>query len=134
MSPEKNQYAYIHIHKDLLDFIDKLVKEKKLVEAGQDLIRLGIITALAIVPNTPLPRKKLAELTRDKGARNFNSIDIDKEGTISFLIENYTEEQDVQTYRKMELLANKGLALIKDKYLDENYLIKWKELEKKIKS
>ena len=76
----------------------------------------------------------MAELKRDKGARNFNVKEIDKEGTISFLIEKYTEEEDVQASRKMELLANKGLQLIKDNYLDESYLIKWQELEKKIKS
>ena len=49
------------------------------------------------------------------------------------MIDKFTEEEDVPTSRKMEFLADKGLQLIKDKFLDETYLISWQELEKEIK-
>jgi hypothetical protein len=129
---EKKDIAYIIIHSDLWDLLEKAEKENKLIKDKQDAIRFAISIALAIQPDKELPLEIKNNLKRNAGGKNFNSKDIDINGEITLLISELTNDPSKKNYRKMEELANSGLLLIREKYLHDDTFIDWGLVSKDI--
>jgi len=122
---------YICVHKDHLLFVDDLAESH--FKERNHILRLAIVIAISLDPDKKINKKIKSELSRNKGARNFQSVQIDKDQKITLLIKSLANSKDDLPYSRMEELIYIGLESLKKKYHSDDG-IDWDSLQKAVQN